>query len=145
MRGRIIVNHDTLQEWVYVPPAHIYFRATETGQGKLIVVSFRSDEYHEVRGGLVSMEWWIEHSHTTLATVQVTDDMVAFAVESERLRQEEVEGITSILRTVMSDPKTDLLKTLNLNTETSADQSEEAEHAMGLRIRALLARAGGLQ
>lgn len=145
MQGRIIVSDDTQWEWIYVPQAHIYFRTTLTGRKKLFVAAFRSDGYRQIEGGLVSMEWWIEQSHTIVATLEVPEDIVAFAVESERLRQLEVGGVTTLLATaVVRDARINFRDYLGLILEQQEGQTEEEEHEMGLRIQQLMARAGGL-
>lgn len=146
MQGRIIVGDENRSKWVYVPEAHIYFRPTETGQKKLFLAAFRSDGFRLIEGGYVSMEWWLNQCHTTIATLDVQDDMVAFAVESERLRQQEAGGIEAVLlESVMLDRETGFIKFLEVTGSNVGGQTEEEEHAMGLRAQALLAKAGGQQ
>jgi hypothetical protein len=128
-----------------VPQAHIYFQATETGQKKLFIAAFRSDGYRQIEGGLVANEWWIEQYHTIVRTLDVPDDIVAFAVESERLRQIEVGDMALILQgTVTIDLESGLLKFLEHISETPESQTEDEEHEMGLRVQRLLEGAGGL-
>ncbi len=150
MHGQIMVQTDYgyVWRWVYVPAANIQVRPIKNGIGEWVVTAFRTDGFFRVNDGAVPM---MEHLRATCqftTEVEVPDHIVQFAVESELLRHETVEGIAEILEQTNETnqaPKglRDFIKLVSTSPEALAQH--ELEQEIGEELNKLIEASGGLQ
>jgi hypothetical protein len=150
MRGHILVSNEDGRRCVYVPAAHIQFNVTKGRQDRWIVCAFRTDGYHgRTREEAIPTTEHLKRAYQSTAEVEVPDHIVAFAVESERRRQESVGGFEGILtRAVAGKDKAGGFKELMAQLareKLDKEFSEEAEDKIGEEIDRLITEAGGLQ
>lgn len=147
MRGQIIIEKESGNRFIYVPEAHVQFQAFKAGTGKYIVATFRTDGYRQVRGGCEPTAQWLRHACQFTAEVDVPEDIVEFAIKSERERQDSVSDISDMLTHTLSgqgNPAEGLREFLKQVALESAETDEHAEHAIGERIQKIINCAGGL-
>ena len=97
MRGQIIVEKGSGRRWIYVPEASIQFQHQEGGPLGLLLNAFRTDGWRRTKGGAIPMTDWLEDNHDFKEHVEIPDELVEFAVQSEKDRTEAVEGIAKVL------------------------------------------------
>lgn len=145
MRGQILIDKELGWRWIYVPEAHIQFCVAETGTKNLFIAAFRTDGYRRTAGGPVPMEQWLHENHQFTKELEVPDDIVQFAVQSEADRQRAVEGLTEQLKEVAeeeakgrgpADP--DWLIQHMRKAFEAEEVSPEEEHLMALRVKDLI-------
>ncbi|MDB5264632.1 MAG: hypothetical protein JWN64_203 [Parcubacteria group bacterium] len=152
MLGRILIENKDGTRWIYVPEAHIQFWVPAGGRLGLILCAFRTDGYHRNNGNPIPVTQWLEENCQFTTKVDVPDDIVEFAVQSERERHESVEGIEELFldmidRKVERPSHKDLKTLLEVLGENTSDQEEldRIEFEIAKRAKALLTDNRGLQ
>jgi len=147
MQGQIIVDVETGRRSLYVPQAHIQIATFAVGD-RWLIAAFRTDGEHRPIGEQTSIptEEWLKSTHQFTTETDVPEHIVAFAVESERQRQEFVDDtIDDLEATIMN---ADLFSmgaeiTIPLIPDQPAEE-KEVEHQIALEINKLMTEAGGL-
>lgn len=127
--------------WIFAPTANIRFNATHNGRG-FTINAFRTDGYHQSKRDKVTpMSQHIVTAYEAGVPFSIPDDLVAFALESERLRQESVNVIVDSFRNAIEcNDKSlgfaDFLSSIGEHSEIGAHEAQEDE--IGRRIFAIL-------
>jgi len=154
VHGQIMIENERGVPWIYVPAANIQFRADKTGEGKLIISAFRTDGYRIIGVGLMPMAQWLQENHHFTSGLDVPDEIVHYAVESERKCQEMVEAISGALKSATTEGGTStafaefaaFISALDRDALDQARQAEEElEHKYALTIQKLLTHTEGPQ
>jgi hypothetical protein len=148
MKARLLVSKEDGRRCLYVPEAHIQFDILKVNE-HWIVSAFRTDGYYgRTREEAIPTIEHLQQKYQFTVELEVPPHIVHFAVESERRRQESVEGISEILsQTVRSGDHAIGFKEFmaQLGREKlDKDFDENAEHKIGEEIHQLMQRAGGL-
>lgn len=150
MRGHILIENEGGRRSLYVPEAHIQVYVVKSGLPKWIVVALRTDGYHAPTPETAVLT--IEHlrrDYRWTVELDVPQHLVAFAVESERRRQEEVGDLAQIFTAAVEtgDAQAWLRAFQAYVAPEAGDQdfSEETEDRIGAEFNELMAKAGGPQ
>lgn len=156
MRGHILIKNENGRRWLYVPEAHIQIYVVKNGRQKWVAVAYRTDGYYRTDGsygpmrkGAIQVIAHLQRDYRWTVELDVPQRLVDFTVESERRRQEEIEGISHIYAAAVEtkNPRAGWRAFQAHATPEASDQdfSEEAEHRIGEELDQLMAKAGGLQ
>ncbi len=150
MRGHVLVHPEDGRRCIYVPEAHIQFDVAKSGTGKWIVCAYRTDGYWgRTREEAIPTVEHLRQAYQWTAQLEVPEHLVTFAVESERRRQESVEGIEQILSKAVgaNNPRVGFKEFMNQLGREKLDRKsdEDVEDTIGEEIHQLLTQAGGLQ
>ncbi len=149
MRGYILVSNEDGRRSLYVPEAHIHMYVTK-GRDAWIVAAYRTDGYYgRTRAEAIATTEHLKQKYQQTTEVDVPDNIVAFAVESERRRQESVEGIEEILMQAakIGESKSGYRAFMSQLGREKLDKEfdEKAEDKIGEEISKLISTSGGLQ
>ncbi len=119
----------------------------KNGAEKWVVAAFRTDGYYQVNGGFIPTIQHLEQNYQLVGETEVPDDIVEFAVQSEKRRQESVGDIGDLLKEAITsgDPEGGFRGFLALlEHERMEEEDPDAEERAGEAINRLLTRTGGL-
>jgi len=146
MKGQIIVEKETGLRWVYVPEAHIQFRASNGGEFGLILVPFRTDGFYQTDQGLVPTLDWLKETCQFTTMVEIPDEIVTYAVESERRRQDSIAAmIDGATEAYKESSCGDVFSRDDLIHELLTSDRGQLEHSYATKVVTLLSDSRGLQ
>lgn len=148
MHARVLQERDTGRKSVYVPGAHIQIFVPEGGEHGLIIAAFRTDGYNRDTGRPIIQ--WLNETCRQIGEVDVPDEIIDFAVASERARQSEVEGLADIMQAIAmtAADNDDQWQEPTALIQAAAQQrhhNKDTEYQHALAIKQLLDGVRGLQ
>lgn len=151
MRGYVLVANEDGRRWLYIPEANIYLLATNVGKSGWVVAAFRTDGYYgKTRESAIPTTDHLRQAYQFTAEVEVPQEVIDFAVESERKRHESVDGIEEIFTNAFrpggsrEEAWREFQAYLQSESLEKADDPDE-ENRIGKEVNDIIERAGGLQ
>lgn len=141
MRSHVLIETGTQKVWLYAPDAHIQFRIYQGGSYGLVIAAFRTDGYHRSRGNAIPTVRWLRENNAFVGELDVPDDIVEFAVRSEKERQESVQSIESFLNRAASSgerPSWEKVQESLQSPSESREADEILEYRYALKLQELL-------
>lgn len=137
-----MIENETGKKWLYIPEAHIQVHVFEDGD-LIVIAAHRTDGYLRSTGRRVIDQ--LRETHCFTSEVEVPKWVVDFAVESERKRQETVDGITGMLQGAAEEggEKPSARALLDLRAAMETNEEPDLERTVALEIQRILREAGG--